>query len=193
VAEARFEFIEQSSPAYGPPAPVPIIQEEAEFSQLLGLYRERQPRRVLEVGTYAGGTLFHWLQNARPGALVVSLDLYEDKDNSDLYPRWTPPGVRCAVIRGDSRAEQTLAEARALGPYDWLFLDAGHKADEVRPDWANYRPLVAPGGLFCLHDVAVDPERLPTIQVAPLWQEIKRDYATLEFCEGGSGIGVVLL
>ena len=35
-----FEFIEQSSPAYGPPAPVAIIQEENEFTPLLEIYRE---------------------------------------------------------------------------------------------------------------------------------------------------------
>ena len=65
-------------PGDGPPAPVAVFQWEAEFVPLLDLYRERAPRAVLEIGTYLGGTFYHWLQNARPGATVVSVDSYTE-------------------------------------------------------------------------------------------------------------------
>lgn len=188
-----FDFIEQSSPAYGPPTPVPIIQAEAEFEQLLHLYRERRPKRVLEVGTYAGGTFFHWLQNAQPGSVVVSVDTYEDKDNSHLYDDWTPEGVEWAIIRGDSRDSEVVGAARAFSLYDWIFIDAGHLESEVRPDWENYGPMAAPLGIVAFHDIALREEDFPRIQVARVWREIQREHTTNEYCEGGPGIGVVLM
>lgn len=185
------EFVEQGRPEYGPPAPVQIIQEEVEFAQLLGLYRKREPKRVLEVGTYTGGTFFHWLQNAPSGATVVSVDLYEDVDNSDMYTNWCAPGVMSVVIRGDSRDEKTLEAARVFEPYDWIFIDGGHRYEEVSADWENYRPMAAPGAVVAFHDIAVDEEVLPSIQVGRLWKEIKAEHETREFVDGGSGIGVV--
>lgn len=188
-----FEFIEQGSPAYGPPAPVPIIQEEVEFVQLLDLYRERAPMRVLEIGTYTGGTFFHWLQNARPGAVVVSVDLYEDADNSHLYGDWAPDGVEWVVIRGDTRDDEVIGAARVFAPYDWVFIDAGHFETEVRPDWEHYGPMAKPGGIVAFHDIDISEEQLPNIQVGRVWRDIKETHRTREICEGGSGIGVVFV
>lgn len=188
-----FEFIEQSHPNYGPPAPVPIIQEEVEFSALLDLYRERQPKRVLEIGTYAGGTLFHWFQNATPGTFVVSVDLYEDKDNSHLYRSWLPPEVEYQVIRGDTRADATIEATRQFAPYDWAFIDAGHLDEEVRADWRNYGPMMDTDSVVAFHDI-VEHEGLPRIQVFHLWAELKKSHRTLEIVSPGcSGIGVVFL
>ena len=62
AAIAEFPGMEQL-PGYGPPTPVPIFQWEKEFEVLLELYRRETPERVLEIGTYHGGTLFHWLRN----------------------------------------------------------------------------------------------------------------------------------
>jgi len=185
----EIEFIEQN-PGYGPPAPVPIIQREEEFSQLLDLYRERQPMRVLEVGTYLGGTLFHWLQNAPIGAVVISVDLL---DNSHLFPGWCAEGVRCEAICGNSNEPETAAQAAEYAPFDWIFIDAGHFEHEVRADWALYGPLAAAGAVVSFHDIVAYPE-LPRVQVAPLWAELKERYETMEFCvEGGGGIGVLFV
>ena len=63
AAIAEFPGMEQL-PGYGPPTPVPIFQWEREFEVLLELYRRETPAAVLEIGTYHGGTLFHWLRNA---------------------------------------------------------------------------------------------------------------------------------
>lgn len=189
---SEFIYVEQGRASYGPPAPVQIIQEEVDFAPLLALYREREPRMVLEVGTYSGGTFFHWLQNARPGTTVVSVDLYDEVDNTHLYDSWAPPGVSWKAIHGDSRAKATINAARSFAPYDWIFIDAGHLADEVRADWANYGPMARPGGVVAFHDIAV--LTLPSIQVAPLWAEIKQDYKTTEFkSPDTSGIGVVFM
>jgi predicted O-methyltransferase YrrM len=152
------------------PSVVPCLQREAEFTQLLDLYRERKPMRVLEIGTYFGGTLYHWLQNAQPGALVVSVDSYATPvDNRHLYDEWTPDDVTLHVVEGDTHAPSTLAEVREYSDsYDWIFIDAGHRYEEVKNDWEVFGSLVADGGLVCFHDILYP-------SVNRLWLEIRRE------------------
>src|SRR6187551_415393 len=122
------------------PSVVPCLQREAEFTQLLDLYRERKPMSVLEIGTYHGGTLYHWLQNAQSGAMVVSVDSYATEvDNRHLYDEWTPDDVTLHVVEGNTHDPSTLAEVGKYSlSYEWVFIDAGHHYEEVKADWLNY-------------------------------------------------------
>lgn len=54
--------------------------------------------------------------------------------------------------------------AELSGPYDFLFVDAGHSYDDVRADYENYRPMVRAGGLIAFHD-ALPRERYPEVKV----------------------------
>lgn len=185
-------------PGYGPPTPVPIFQWQPEFEQLLELYRERKPKRVLEIGTYHGGTLYHWLQNATPGTHITTVNSYAvGVDNRYLYDDWAPDGVTLAVIVGDSSAPKTIRSVAIDAPFDWVFIDAGHYYPEVKADWDNYRPLVSAGGVVCFHDILPPNDVHPEIEVAQLWEEIKADYDTLEFVADRNaswgGIGVAMI
>ncbi len=184
-------FIEQSRERYGPPAPVPIIQEEMEFARLLELYAARKPKMVLELGTYTGGTLFHWMQNAQPGTVIVSVD--DDHQNPHLYQQWLTPGVSYELVCGDTRDPAIIEAVARRAPYDFAFVDAGHLDEEVRADWKNYRPMVAEGGLMAFHDIK-ELEELPRIQVFHLWSELKASHPYIEIqSPDGGGIGVVIL
>lgn len=188
-------FVEQQ-PGCGPPAPVPILQWEAEFAVLLELHRRIVPNRTLEIGTYHGGTLYHWLQQTYHPQKIVSVDSYAvGVDNRHLYGEWNDDDV-LTVIAGESHSGRTIRQVGELGPYDFVFIDAGHYLPEVTRDWNNYRPMVAPGGLMCFHDILTHPA-WPSIEVGQLWEQIKRDHLTFEIvadrdAEWG-GIGVVLL
>lgn len=179
------------------PTPVPIFQREWEFTHALALYAARSPMRVLEIGTFYGGTLYHWLRLARPGAHVVSVDSYAaGVDNRHLYADWTPEGVQLTVLAGDSRDRAIVTRAREHGPYDWIFIDAGHRYEEVLDDWMNYRPMAATGGIVALHDIMPSPH--DWLQVDRLWEEIQHQgYITQELvCDpvtDWSGIGLVYL
>jgi predicted O-methyltransferase YrrM len=177
--------------------PVPIFQREWEFAQLLAIYERRQPRNVLEIGTFHGGTLYHWLRLAQPGVTIVSVDSYRaNVDNRHLYAGWTPAGVELHALMGDSRDPATIAMVRDFAPYDFIFIDAGHLEAEVQADWNNYSPLCAVGGLVALHDIC--PADVDWIQVAPVWRTIQaQGYVTQELvCAYGldwSGIGCVFI
>ena len=148
-------------------SPVPLLQNSVEFEEVLRLYRYRKPRKVLEIGTYHGGSLYHWLQNAQPGTTIVTVDSYRvGVDNRHLYPEWTPGDVTLHVIEGDSRHHDTVAAVAEHGPYDFCFIDADHSYEAVLDDWRNYGPLV--NGLVCFHDIVMLGEGVPR-----LWREIK--------------------
>jgi len=181
------------------PSAAPCYQWKSEFTKLLRIYRARKPERMLEIGTYHGGTLYHWLQNAEPGTIIVSLDSYlVGVDNRAAYDEWVPDDVTLHVLEGDSRKQRTIAEVRTHAPFDWLFIDAGHYYEEVRDDWENYRPMVAPGGIIVFHDILPPSRTWPDIQVAWLWKEIKafgwstREIIAYPDAEWG-GIGLVML
>ena len=172
------------------PSAVPCLQREVEFTQLLDLYRERKPMSVLEIGTYYGGTLYHWLQNAQPGALVVSVDSYATEvDNSHLYGDWIPEDVTLMPVRGNTHNPVTRERVmNRCESYEWVFIDAGHLYEEVKADWLNYGSLST--GVVCFHDINY-PE------VARLWAEIKTEHETREIVfdptEEWHGIGVVFV
>lgn len=181
---------------YGPETPVPIFQHRGEFEQLLELYKNTEPMKVLEVGTYHGGTLYHWCQNAVDGATIVSVDSYQaGVDNRNLYGTWCREGVKVVAISGDSTDPDTIAAAESYGPFDWIFIDAGHYYHEVLADWTNYSKLAAPGATVCFHDILDNKDHHPEIDVRRLWLELKKDYLTEEYVvDPGNvwgGIGVL--
>lgn len=177
-------------------APVPLLQHEQEFAELLRLFDRERPRVVLEIGSLYGGTLWHWLR--RPWVeRVVSVDL-PPPDGPDhpraaveacrgLWAGWA--GGRLAAIVGDSRDPATRAAAAAAlagVPADWLHIDGGHEYETVRGDWEAYSPLVRPGGVVAIHDVA----GLPAVR--RFWREVRADRRAEEIkAPGGWGYGVV--
>jgi hypothetical protein len=142
------------------------VQRIAELARLLDLVegrrellgRAEERLRVLEIGSYRGGTLAGW-RTMWPTAYVLAVDLPD------------PPDQVCApfgatVLRADSHDPETLAEVLgrtpviegrpAMGPpdgFDLVFIDADHELESVALDVAMYGPLVRPSGLLALHDV----------------------------------------
>lgn len=174
-------------------APVEAFQNPWEFRQLLAIYRRLRPRRVLEIGSWKGGTLWYWLQER--GATVVVVD--DQARNSDEWARWSVRfGSSLICFRGmsqDSRIVASVAERRL---YDFAFIDGDHTHEAVKADWDNYAPMVKPGGIIALHDILPRPG----YGVSTLWQQIKDEPGRrwIEIChneilpgnEGRCGIGV---
>lgn len=165
-----------------------MLQNELEFRQLLGLYCDQQPARVLEVGVGEGGTLWNWLQCAPEGALVVAVD--DRHQNRDAYDGWLPADVELVTITGSSQDPDVVLDVARHRPFDWIFIDADHHDHAVRADWRHYARMAADGAIVGLHDIC--PSDDPTIHVDVFWRELQAGYTTGEFVvPGGPGIGVV--
>jgi len=180
------------------------MQLRSEISRFLERARALEPRVVVEIGTASGGTLYLLTRVAHPEALIVSIDLPSGRFGGGygwwrrpLYRSFARAGQRVELLRADSHDPRTAARLRALlggRAVDLLFLDGDHAYAGVRHDFETYAPLVRPGGLIALHDVASAPDS-PEAGVADLWQELRRSRPTEELVDGpdggGYGIGLV--
>lgn len=180
------------------------MQNRWEITELMRRVSQWQPKRVLEIGTARGGTLFLFCQNAAPDASLVSIDLPHGI-NGGGYPEWkssiyksfAQPGQTVTLLRGnshDAAMKEELLRRMGPEPFDLIMIDADHRYEGVKRDFELYAPLVAPDGVIVLHDVLpnhFDPE----IRVDRFWNEIKAIYDTEEIVEdpeqGCMGIGLV--
>lgn len=125
-----------------------VLQHPCEFDPVVALYKKLNPRRVLEIGCWDGGTLREWLSTLPD--LVVAVDLHHR--NPGAYPGWKKPGTDLQVITGDSLSDPVIETIRSFGPYDWAFIDGDHSQRGVCTDVATALPL-NPGGRLVLHDI----------------------------------------
>lgn len=177
-------------------APVELHQREREFVELLDLYRSEQPTSVLEIGVAQGGTLYHWLTQARDDVSVdvVAVDTFaEHEDNRALFPLWTPPNVRLHVIEGRSGDASTIARVREISDsFAWVFIDADHRYDAAKGDWLAYG---VSAHTVVFHDIYRDVCFHPEIEVGRLWDELCEEYEWMEIVDpdapkawGGFGV-----
>ncbi len=181
----------------------PTSQNIAEFDELLNIYVEKRPMRVLEIGTHDGGTLYYWLKFGLPKSVVASIDL-QGIVTHETAAKWAAPEVTTLLFKGDSTSQEAITWATDnIGKVDWLFIDGGHDYKTVKADWNNYFPLVNPGGVIAFHDICPhEPYEGQLIEVDRFWNEIKNSgfQNTQEIIEEniiwggvGPGIGVIYL
>ena len=172
------------------------VQKPGELAEFLELLADLQPKVVVEVGVYSGGTLYAWSQVA-PDSTVIGIDLLE----GGPYPVYASNGKPrdehgATMIIGDSHHPDTRDELEKIldgRPIDALFIDGDHTYNGVRMDYDLYRPLVRPGGVIAFHDI-VSHLYAQNCDVVTLWCEIKDESAVEIVSSVGDswgGIGVL--
>jgi predicted O-methyltransferase YrrM len=189
---------------HGANQPVFAWQKEKEILALLHRLQELKPRRILEIGTAAGGTLLLLTRVAAPDALLVSIDMPEggfgggyNLLRAGLYKSFARSGQRIVLIRGDSHRQAVRERmARALGgeKLDFLFIDGDHSAAGSRQDFDDYAPYVRPGGLIAFHDIRPDAKGWSG-EVHRVWAEVAAQFNGEELVDasGAEGYGIGLL
>jgi len=130
--------------------PLQVPSELNRFAQIVASIR---PKRVLEVGTFQGGTLCILARLSAPCATIISVDLPggkfgggQSKVRSLPYHTFGKMFQSMYLIRGDSHSEEVAARVRHITQFlDVLFLDGDHTYDGVKHDFLSYSPLVRPG------------------------------------------------
>ena len=183
------------------------IQIKDEFVGLLEIFKEANPKVIMEIGTAMGGTLFSFCKLAKENVLIISLDLPEGPFGGG-YSEWKIPFYKAFIkgeqklylLRKDSHKQETLEEVKkVLGCklIDSLFIDGDHTYDGVKKDFEMYSQLVLKGGIIALHDIAIHPPET-NIFVHDFWEELKNQYQNQ--CkeiiknekQGWAGIGVFI-
>ncbi len=180
--------------------PVPCLQHEGELQEFLEIYKEMQPKKVLEIGSFFGGTLWFLIKNNTNLETLISVDLpvpptderYNEMVNSKAqWFNWITSDMRLNVFTGDSH-EMTLIEDvksnNLIADVDLLHIDGDHYYEGVKADYENFKSLVKPGGIIVFHDV------VGIETVARFWNELKEQfpesYRTISH-ENGWGIGIL--
>ena len=181
---------------------IAVQQISSEFLLLAELVKNERCERLLEIGTYRGGTLFVFSRLSDANATVISVDypttgfgrVLRACQNAYL-PRLVRRGQSLYLLRENSHSLGTLARVREIlqgNKLDFLFIDGDHSYAGVRSDFEMYAPLVRSGGLLAFHDVAKTNSKE---EVYRLWNEIKPNYKHAEFVHrtgpGAMGIGVL--
>jgi len=184
-------------------SPIQVKEEITEFLKILARYK---PKRILEIGTAGGGTLFLFVRISSPNALIISIDLPGGRFGGgysewrvSLYKSFAIHYQKIHLIRGDSHAPSTLRmvekilEGRKL---DFLFIDGDHTYDGVTTDFRMYGSLVGRGGITAFHDIVPGPPE-NVGGVPRFWNEIKHEFKHTEIVKNwkqrGAGIGVIYL
>ncbi|MDX6424315.1 MAG: hypothetical protein QOI67_1786 [Gaiellaceae bacterium] len=182
------------------PAPLAASQRRAEILEFLERVERLHPKRVCEIGTAGGGTLYLLTRVAEPDAVLVYVDLSVPWFSARARARLARREQRVVGVEGDSHDPVTrdrVAGAFGGEPIDVLFIDGDHSYDGVRADFDLYAPLVRSGGIVALHDVNPDADAPHAVsgEVPRFWQELKRTHRTEELIASsvpdGYGIGVV--
>jgi predicted O-methyltransferase YrrM len=177
-----------------------ISQHEKELSGLINLLSIAKPKIILEIGVDQGGTFRRWCELAGPGGLVIGID--RDPRVRQRVLGSIPLEAR-RIITGDTKERRTIEDTQAIlrgRPVDFLFIDGDHSYEGVRSDYENFSPLVRPGGMIALHDIATpettrNPYKKGTrCGVIKFWAELKTG-SGIEFIDPAArppyGIGVI--
>lgn len=166
------------------------VQKRQELAAFLRLLADADVKVMVEIGSYAGGTLWAWQHIAEH---IITVDL----PGTGTYAATGAEKLLHAstAVFGDSHDPATLETLKGVlagRPVDAMFIDGDHTYQGVKQDYEMYAPLVRAGGLIGFHDIIDHPEH-PDIQVSRLWREIRTPDA-IEFVHADAqwgGIGVL--
>lgn len=171
-----------------------IQQQEWELRTFIDKVRnELKPERTVELGSWRGTTAA--ILSLVTSSVTISLDKDEYGGKEDA--------LRIAAGQSLSfRIANAMFPETALsigGPIDLLFVDDGHKIEEVTAEHKLWAPFVRKGGWIVFHDINPDANQCapgvhPSIcQAHVYWQQLTGDKEEIIFHgqPPGPGLGIL--
>ena len=132
---------------------------ENDLRALLALQNKYKPKRCLEVGVNKGHAAALMLQECPWIEEYIGIDLIRIKNDT----RRIVPEIAGEVALGDPRFKvittpkgtNDIKDDEVKGPFDFIFLDAGHKYANVVFDTEFAEKRITDGGLLVWHDYGV--------------------------------------
>lgn len=114
----------------------------------------------LEIGSYAGESLFYISQVIPPNSIITLVDLGDNVVAREILVEKTIPfvkekfGHQTNLLTGYSNDKEILHQTKAFAPngrYDLVFIDANHDFKHSFEDFKNYRESAA---WIAFHDIS---------------------------------------
>ncbi len=147
--------------------PVDISLSPQEIMTLAAIARFTSPRRILEIGTFDGGTTLNLAVNTPPDTLITTVDLPPDwtghlahrvPESLVNFTGDASVGAQFQNTRHAAKITQVYGDSAAIdwsdlgGPFDMIFIDGNHYYDYVKSDTENALGCLKAGGLVVWHD-----------------------------------------
>lgn len=118
--------------------------------------KDLKPMKYLEIGSYAGESLFYLSQVFPRGSTITLIDLGDNKvARSILEPTIEflskEYGHKITLLSGLSDDKEILEKVSKEAPYDMVFIDANHDFEWAFKDYMNYRDKVR---WVAFHDIS---------------------------------------
>ena len=202
------------------PGLVKQTQNLWEFDQWISWIKETwsfpldRPFNYLEIGSYAGESLFYLSQVFPRGSVITLVDLGDNEVARGVLKRVIPHieatyGHKINLLSGFSDDKQIIHQAKAYPQgqvnYDMVFIDANHDFKWAYKDFINYRYLA---DWVTFHDISdfniiktVIKYNVEIANAAHLWKSITSvlpNYTWAQFVDPNMdlkprGIGVIQL
>jgi len=177
-------------------------QDKDELRVLLPLVAEKQPKIIVEIGTWRGYSAELWYKAFNPDLLVTiesdqaSLNFVTKRIKDGEFAYMTPSPI--IGISGNSNSTKTLANVLSVLKgrlIDFLFIDGDHTYDAVKKDFKLYSPFVKRYGIIAFHDAMIKNNE--GVEVHKFWDEIAASHnptqTKLITSIYGTGTGVLFL
>jgi predicted O-methyltransferase YrrM len=132
-----------------------MLKARAAVDAYADMIRHLQPRRIMELGIFAGGSTAFLAQLARPERLVT-LD-YRSEPCAPLERFLDEQNLRGSVSAHYGVDQADVAQLDELvclfdGPLDLVIDDASHLEPQTRASFNRLFPHLRPGGLYVIED-----------------------------------------
>lgn len=153
------------------------------------LVRNFKPKKIVELGTHLGCSLFSFAQGVKDGKLSTELDgidTWRGDKHAGLYGELIFSRIKeikniCYPKTKINFIRKTFDEASndyKNNSIDILHIDGLHSYKAVKHDFETWVQKVRSDGIVIFHDTVV---KKGGFGVYKLWNELKKDYKTIEF------------
>lgn len=188
---AQFLQTAVTEPSFQPPS---AWLEHGPFATWL--IRKMRPRHFVELGAHFGYSYFAVCETVLSEGLstrCVAVDTWQGDEHAGFYSECVFEGVQAENERYatfSTLLRKTFNNALVDiedGSVDLLHLDGRHFYEDVREDYENWLPKLAPDAVILFHDTEV---RERGFGVCRLWAELRQKHPSFNFVHG-NGLGVL--
>jgi len=140
------------------------------YNQLIDIVREKQPKHIIEIGTWNGNRAVEMLNASDVAESYIGFDLFTqatpetDEHEKNVKPHFTIEDVKgyihdcvgdeIVVELHEGNTNETLADFvnGEVVAHDLIYIDGGHAVETIESDLVNAMRVIAPDGTIVMDD-----------------------------------------